>query len=108
MQFFSQGRIWNTGDSELVATSNWRECHVDTVPDWQRNHYYRTKDGKYFCVTEVKEAPVFSGSLFGAQPRIEFRWEVLKDAEALGWRLQSDLGATPGTTTLIRNLGLAA
>jgi 5'(3')-deoxyribonucleotidase len=73
MQFFSQGRIWNTGHSKLIATSNWREHHIDTIPDWQRNHYYRTKDGKYFCVTEVKKEPGFFASLFGAQPSSEFR-----------------------------------
>lgn len=108
MQFFSSGRTWNTDDAELVATSNWRECHVDTVPNWQRNLYYRTKDSKYFCITEVKEEPGLIASLFGAKARIELQWEVLKDAETVAWRIQSDLGATPETMSLLRSLGLAA
>ncbi len=108
MQFFSNGRIWNTDDSELMATSNWRECHVDTIPDWQRNHYYRTTDHKYFCITEVKEESGFFAGLFGARAQVKFRHEVLKDADTVAWRLQSDLGATPETIALLRSFKLAA
>ncbi len=108
MQFFERGRIWNTEKSDLIATSNWRECHIDTNPDWQRNLYYRTADGEYFYVTEIRESVSFLSQMLGVTPRVSHTWCLLKNANAMAQRLQSDLGATDETMALIRSLGFAA
>jgi len=109
MKFFANGRIWNTDESELLVSSQWKECHIDTSPEWHRNHYYRTKEGKYFRVTEVEERPGFVASLFGAQIRKQQdRWELLDSANSVAFRIQCDLGPNAKTALILKRPSLAA